>query len=224
MSDGCWSKYYLDIPAGLALRRLQHRRVAGGNGLDMLGAEDQPHPPFARHSPQGALLAGWSLLIACSPLHVVREIDVMAYCCVAVWLVRPPCCRETVWRQRWPRRANSHFLRLRLQFQHPVRVRTCLARGLRRAVWAGRGSRARRLPRRGEAEALSSVIVSPAGLVRRCAVWWGDCSGRRWLREPRSHRVQGRCRSRDVGRVRVCYSGLSTVAMNRRRPRHLAAR
>lgn len=56
----------------------------------MLGAEDQPHPPFARHSPQRALLAGWSLLIACSPSHVVSEIDVMASsCCVAVWLVRP---------------------------------------------------------------------------------------------------------------------------------------
>lgn len=71
--------------------------MAGGNGLDMLGAEDQPHPPFARHPPQGALLAGWSLLIACSPLHVVSEIDVMACCCC---MAGPSIlCRETVWRQ-----------------------------------------------------------------------------------------------------------------------------
>lgn len=75
----------------------------------------------------------------------------------------------------WLRCANSHFLRLRLQFQQPVRVRTCLARGVRR-VCAGRGSRARRFPPRGEAEALSSVIVTcGTGLVPPGCSLWRDC-------------------------------------------------
>lgn len=78
----------------------------------------------------------------------------------------------------------SHFLRLRLQFQQPVLVRTCLALGLRRAVWAGRESRARRLPTRGEAEALSSAVMVACGT---CSAWMQSMirlSSRRWLQEP----------------------------------------
>lgn len=108
--------------------------MAGGNRLDVLRAEDQPHTPFAGHSPQRALLTRWSLLIACSQLHLVRDIDVMA--CVFGWSVHSVLGDSVA--RTWQRWANSHFLRLRLQFQHPVRVRTCLALGVRRAVWAGR--------------------------------------------------------------------------------------
>lgn len=43
---------YLDISASLPSRRLEHRRMASGNGFDVLGAEDQPYAPFAWHSPQ----------------------------------------------------------------------------------------------------------------------------------------------------------------------------
>jgi len=151
---------YLDIPARMALRRLKHRRMAGGNGLDMLRAEDQPHSPFARHSPQRALLTGWSLLITCSVLHEIR--DGRHGLCVDMRLVRPVCSCSHV-ATTMAAVANSHFLRLRLQFQHPVLVRTCLALGLRRAVCAGRGSWARRLPARGEAEAPSPVVIVSCG-------------------------------------------------------------
>jgi hypothetical protein len=80
---------YLDIPARMAFRRLKHRRMAGGDGFDMLRAEDQPHSPFARHSPQRALLTGWSLLITCSVLHVIR--DGRHGLGVDMRLVRPVC-------------------------------------------------------------------------------------------------------------------------------------
>lgn len=59
----------------------------------MLRAENQPHAPFARHSPQRALLTGWSLLIACSPLHLVREREKekktswLMDMCMDMWLI-----------------------------------------------------------------------------------------------------------------------------------------
>lgn len=101
------------VPRGRVSPLPLHRRMICLDGLCMLGTEDKLQAPVAVGTAAETSPADWTLFVACN--SDPRDFDKPMMFIVSIL---PPA----LWAGSVG--GNSHFLRLRLQFLQPVRVRT----------------------------------------------------------------------------------------------------